>query len=687
MATEADNEKGVDGTPEGQAVRWKREFKAAREKVSKWHTRGRKVVDRFLDKRDDGTDGAKSTDSRLNLFTANVQTMRCIMYGKLPRVDVSRRFADSKDDVARVSAEVLERLLNMDIQRDGDSYAEACGNALDDRLLPGAGIARIRYVAELENASPEPGDLEETPAPLEDDASMEQEEPPQRKAYECVETDYVHWRDFLWSVGRTWAQTRWVGFKSYVDRADAEKQFGEEVAKRLPFGSGKKGKGKGTEDSDDKRSPWAQVEVWEVWSKEDRKRYFYCEGYPKVLVPLGVDADEDGGVADPLGLDGFFPCPKPMFANVTSDDFLPTPDFTLAQDLYNECDLLLNRVTLLERVISVRGIYDASSAEVKQLMTEAGINEMIPVKGLKMMNDSGGLASWVQWLPIDMVVAALDKLNQQLEVKQQQLFQVTGMSDIVRGQAAQQTTATEQSIKARFASVRIQTMQDEFARFCSDLQRLKAEVIAKHFDESTLLEAANMAYTPDAQQPDVLQQAVTLIKSSHFAYRVEVKPESVSLTDYAALKSEAMEVLSTMGQYLQMAAPLGQMQPALAPMLLQLLQWTISRVRGSQEIEGVLDRAISDAQAAAQAQAQQPNQSPPPDPKLVAVQAKGAMDIRKTQMEHVSKMQQIQAQSQADLQHQAAQTRGNILEVDARERAKTLQSIDRAVSPPGTGGA
>jgi hypothetical protein len=70
------------------------------------------------------------------------------------------------------------------------------------------------------------------------------------------------------------------------------------------------------------------------------------------------------------------------------------------------------------------------------------------------------------------------------------------MSDIMRGQASQQTTATEQSIKARFASVRIQSMQDEFARFCSDTQRIKAEIISKHFDKNTIIKRANVRTCP-----------------------------------------------------------------------------------------------------------------------------------------------------------------------------------------------
>ncbi len=46
--------RGPDGelTPVGEQERWTMEFRAAREKLKKWHTQGEKVIDRYLDERD-----------------------------------------------------------------------------------------------------------------------------------------------------------------------------------------------------------------------------------------------------------------------------------------------------------------------------------------------------------------------------------------------------------------------------------------------------------------------------------------------------------------------------------------------------------------------------------------------------------------------------------------------------------
>jgi hypothetical protein len=654
MAESQETEESViDDTPAGQHRRWMMEFKAAKKAVQKWHEQGDRIIKRFLDERDDDDSHAAT---RVNLYTANIQTVRAIMYGKTPKVDCSRRFSDSSDDVARVSAEVFERILNSDIEDDGDGFAEACGSALDDRLNPGLGVVRVRYEVEM-------GQTEGQEAILHPQTGVEMAPaipPAQVKQTECVETDYVYWKDFLWDPARTWKDVRWVAFRVQMSRKALKERF-PEVGDLVPLNSQRNGEAIDAK----KNTPWGRADIWEVWSKDDSQVYWVSEAYHEVL-----DTQED-----PLGLDGFFPCARPMFANVTTSRLLPRPDFVLAQDLYDEVDTVSTRITLLERAIVVRGIYDVTAGpEIGRMLSEAGLNELIPVKNWPMLQEKGGVAGLIQWMPLDQVVAALDKLREYRTELTSLLYQVTGMSDIIRGQAQTQTTATEQSIKAKFASVRLQALQDEFARFCSDTQRLKAEIISKHFDERTLVEAANMAYTPDSQQPGLVEAAVRLIKSNHFAYRVEVKPESVSLSDYAALKQERTEVMQAIGGYLQMAAPLAMQAPQMAPMLMQLLQWLVSGIRGAQEIEGILDQTIAQAQTAAAQPAPQQQQHGP-DPKIVATQMKGQMDIQKAQFDHHASMQQIQAQAQADALHQQNQTKFNLIESAEKERQKAVADV------------
>lgn len=639
-------------TPQGWARRWQTELSAARKCLEKWHEQGARINKRFRDERERKEDG----DTRWNLFTSTVETKMATLYGQTPKVSVTRRFADSGDDVARVAALMLERLLNSDIEKDSDTFADAVQYALEDRLLPGLGGVRVRYVAEFEDVGGAPAMLAADGVTV-----LAPEVPPTpRKTYECAEADYTHWRDFLWSPARVWHEVRWLAFGADMSRQQLVSRFGEDVGKRVPLNAAKHGEEDGTEK---KTTPWDRARVWEIWDKETRRVFWYVDGFSEVL-----DEKED-----PLGLEGFWPCPRPLLANTTTSTMVPRPDFVLAQDFYDEIDLVSTRITLLERAIRVAGVYDKSSDAIRRLLTESGQNDLYPVDNWAMHAEKGGMRGVVDWLPLEQITTAMTSLRDYRRELVDALYQVTGMADIMRGASDPSETARAQGIKAKFGSVRLQRLQDEVARFASDVQRLKAEVIAKHFDTATIIAYSNIESTPDK---DLALPAAELLKSRLADYRVEVKPEAVSLTDFAALKQERLEVLAGISSFLQTVAPLAQSMPGSLPFLLQMLQWAVSGLKGSSGIEGVIDQAIAAAQQAPpQGEGQQQ-----PDPKLLAQQMKGQQELAKVQVESQARMQEIAAEVQADEARERNQMTYNVREAAIKSQ---ISEAARAARPQG----
>lgn len=657
MSTDGNQPADYADTPQGWAQRWQVELAAAREALSKWHEQGRKIVRRFRDERGAEKDG----DTRWNLFTSNVQTQKATLYGQVPRVSVSRRFADADDDVARVAADMLERILNSDIERDSDTFAQALEYALLDRLLPGFGLARVRYEAEFETLPGTPPKLD----PMTGAVLAPAVPPVERKSYEGVETDYVHWQDVLWSPARVWHEVRWLAFRAEMQQREFDARFRTADGKSL-WGSMPK-LGRAQDDADAKSQPWDRVEVWEVWDKDTRRVFWCVEGYSAVL-----DTKDD-----PYGLDGFFPCPRPLLANMTTDKVVPRPDFVLAQDLYNQIDNLCTRIKLLEDAIRVAGVYDKSSgADLGRLLNGDAANTLIPVDNWAAFAEKGGIRGVIDWMPLEQVVAAITSLSGRVREAQDQLYQVTGMADIMRGASDPRETAAAQGIKARFGSVRLQEMQAEVARFASDIQRLKAQLIAKLYDVQSILTQANAVHTFDAQ---LAPQAAQLIQERFATYRIEVKPEAVSLQDFAALKSERMELLAGISTFLQAMAPLAQQVPGSAPFLMQMLKWSVSGLRGASGIEGVLDRAITAAEQAQKQAESAPPKPPPPDPKLLSQQLKGQQELQK-----------VQAELQADLQRTAAEVQANAakerqqMEFNVREAAgkAAVSQANRVLAKP-----
>lgn len=617
-----------EDTPQGQYKRWNKELTDAKEWFRHFHKKGEKVVKEFLDDRKDTNESIGVVATKLNLFHANTVTLMSMLYGRIPKVEVSRRFADADDDVARVAGEILTRILNTDIEVAGEDIASVFRSGLQDRLIPGLGTARVQYQCETEVKSIDAITDMVTGEELAPATQSEQ------ISKEWTDIVYTHWKDILWSPCRTHAEIRWKAYRAYLDKKKFKARFPDVKIDRVTFSTkGFMSKG------DSKGASYEQAEVWEIWSKDDKKVYWYSEGVDEIL-----DSSDD-----PLGLDGFWPDPPPIVSNVTTSKYIPKSDYEIAQDLYREIDELETRITLLTQACKLVGVYDKSNEGVQRVLDEGVENQLIPVENWAMFSEKGGLKGVVDWLPLEEVANTIQILTQKQSDKIQQLYQVTGMNDVMRGAAQTEGTpvsATERKIQANYGSIRIEALQNEFARWVSDIQSLKAEIICKHYQDYCIIQQSNIMTSADGQDEQLIQQAVALLKDpSQAKWKISVRPESLAIADYAQLKQDRTEYLFGLAQFLQSAAPMIQEAPASAPYLLKMLKWGMAGFRGSSEIEGVMDQAIN-------AMEKQPPQqkSDPAAQKAQADIQKVQMEMQQSKDEHAANMQMIQQKGAQDIQ-------------------------------------
>lgn len=637
-----------------ERARWQREFGAAKKWLETWKKQAEKIDAILRDERE----GFGSEEARWNLFPANVETKKAMLYGRPPRVSVDRRYQDEADDVARVAGELASRFLNTDIERTSDGYRSALGYALSDRLECGWGMARARYEVEWE-------DVEGTEAVV--DQMTGQELAPavpagKRKTSEEIETDYVHWQDQLWSPCRHFHELRWWAQKAQMTRDELVARFGDKVGKAVPL-SGKPPV-KGEHDTSVSGDDWRRADVWEVWDKERELVCWYVEEYGALECK-----------ADPYELDGFFPFPRPMVANATTSKLLPRPDYVMGQDQYSEVNLVTSRIRKLIGAVRVSGVYAKEHPEIAQLLEQAGDGQLIPSENWGSLADKGGLRGVVDWFPVEAIVTAILQLRDYRRELVDMIGQETGQADIMRGEATVAgSTATENRVKSRMGSVRMQAAQDDFARFASELQNIRMQLASKFFDAQTIAQRAGAQFMKkDAQ---FIGPALELLKSKDVSqFRIEVKSEAVSLTDMSAQKAERMEALTSLAMAMQAMVPLGELMPQAKPLILEAGQWAIAGMRGSNSLEASFDAAVDAAQKAAQ----QPQQAPP-DPKVVAEQMKqqtamqkGQFDLQKEQMKHQNKLQEIQAETMAADQQEQSQARWNTAE--ATQKAIVSHSL------------
>jgi len=544
----------------------------------------------------------------------------------------------------------LERMLNTSIETDGGDFSTVLRGNLEDHLVPGMGVAKVRYEYQSETVEhpAEMGEDGRELVPAYEDESLLWEDAP---------VDYVHWRDFRWGYGRIWKDVPWLGYESYLTYSEATERFGKEYADHLNY----KSYSVSTEDSSDQnpdlKDPAKTAKVTEIWDKTSRGVYWY---HGDVDFILDVQPD-------PLGLPGFFSSPRPMVANSSTSLVQPTPYFSIAQDLYNEVDQLSTRINIITNAVKVTGAYDKSVPALKNMFSNSIENDLVPVDNWAMLAEKGGIKGAVDFFPVKDVAEVLDKLRQMRVETIDLLYQVTGLSDIMRGHSNQYAGVGQEQLKAKFGSVRVQYLQDEFARFASDLLEIKAQIICRHFAPETIVGQSNIQRSYDRQY---LSQALELLKDPDKAiWRVEVKPESMAMVDWGQLQLERTEFINSVAVFLQSAAPILQLAPKAAPTLLELLKWGLAGYKGGQEVESVIDAAIQQF-----AQGGQQGQQGKQNPELQKSQAKMAENQQKFQQD----MAKQADKAEKEMQKLILQFRTKLKEIEANTQADVIKEVVQA---------
>jgi len=604
-------------TPQQQ---WEEEIIAAEKELKKFHERGRRVTRRFLDERD----AMETANKWFNIFYANTNILESALYAQLPKPTVSRKYIDYQDEVGRVAALIIERCITQDLDDPTDNFDGVMRHCVQDRLVPGLAQAWLRLETDTEEISvpPTPGN------------DIDSEEAPQQIADQRVVVDYIFWQDFLWSPCRVWEERRWVARKAYMTREELIERFGEEKGKACPLNYNSKMGQEDNQASTPKEDILKKAIVYEIWDRTTKKIHWYSKGNAGLL-----DTKDDF-----LGLKGFEPCPTPMLANCSTSNTTPRPDYYMIQDQYSELDVVNNRISMLIAACKVVGVYDKSAVGISRMLTEGFDNQLIPVDNWAMFAEKNGLKGQIDWLPLESITMALRELNAAREVIKGQIYELTGIADIVRGASKASETLGAQQIKAQFASVRIKKLQDEVARFAADIMRIKAELMVKHFDPAILIKKSNIMVTGN---DEYIAPAMQLLASEEgFEWRIVVNADTLAQADYAMEKSDRIEFMSSVSKYLQMAGPMMMSAPETAPLLVGLLKWSVSAFRGASDIEGMLDKALD-------ALAKQPEQPKGPSPEEQKAQAEqqklqqeAQIDQQKAQMDMQAEQQKMQFDQQ-----------------------------------------
>lgn len=452
---------------------WTQEIDNASSKERSFRSEARLYLDIYKNTTNNGVSNNSITNPAHpeghNVFWSNTQTLRPLVFSNLPAPNVTRRFLD-KDENSRIISEMMERSISF--FSDEDDIGVPFNKSRDDFLITGRGLARVVLnpgeVVEIETKSIDKDSGEEV-SQTEEELDIDTKK---------VHVQYVAWDDLRISPETVWEDVRWIAFRHKMNRDQLVDQFGERGKNvNLNFNILQNTEESNRPDND----IFKQAEVWEIWDKtKERIIFATIGGDGKIL-----SEDEDN-----YNLKGFFPISKPLGSDSDPSDLVPIPLFRMYKAQADELNRLDARIRSLVEQIRFSGVYSslAEGTNIESIMNGAD-GSIAPLKGLQ---PGVKISDQIEFKPIVDLVNVVVALRTQKADILQNIRDITGLSDIVRGTTLASETATAQKLKGDFAISRIQPLQKEFEIFIRNTIRLMSELIVENFTVEELAKITNL---------------------------------------------------------------------------------------------------------------------------------------------------------------------------------------------------
>ncbi|AKO59000.1 putative portal protein [Brucella phage 02_19] len=614
------------------------------------------------------------TDGELDLFWASYEILKPAVYAHPPKPVVSTQFKD-RDPVKSKTAELLERVSVSNFDR--SNIDDVMCEVRDDLIFTNRGVMWLTYESE--------------------------------KGEQRVCIEHLDRMDFLHEPARKWSEVGWVARRAWMTRKELRKRFYKasgDVYKDVKLSKKREDEERGNDDKSLKGS------VWEVWHRADNKVYWVSEGVDRLL---------DEGEPH-LKLKDFFPCPRPAYGTLARRSLIPVPDYERYSVHFDKINTLTARIYLLLEKVKLKGIV-AGIGDIRDAVSEL-IQSEDDETVIFVPSISSDVTNMVAWMPLAEVATAITGLIEARAKLIDDFYQLSGISDIMRGATEADETLGAQQLKGQYGSVRVRQKIDELQRIAADAVRISAEIIAEHFSKDTLLEMSQMKISTKAQiekqikgieeaaekelenlkkqtekfvqenqiPPELQQDIQTKFKETQQAilqkyapmlqeanseipiediidllrndksrgFAFEIASDSTILTDEIQEKASRNEFLTTFSGASQALQGLAQMGPAGSALAGGMLNFVLGPYRIGRELDGLIDNFIDEASN------YQPPQEGGEQQALIEAQNK----LAEAEM---AKAQAQMAKVQADAQLKQAELQGKMQDLQLKAQKDAAQ--------------
>ena len=514
--------------------------------VTKWMRLLEKEIEahkKFREQGKDSDDAARDDITNkahtFNIHWSNCKIIRSAIYAKPPRPDVRRRFTTPDEDEQQL-AQLVERGLSyaMDVS-EFNIPAKAVAR---DFVQTSLGVPRVIYDTEFEKALDEEGNEVEV------------------IASQSVSIEHVPWKHFHWEPGNhQWKDVGWIAYEYFTTAKAIKEDYGVEVEAT-------------SEDKDRKEAEKYrdEVQMFEILNKKNKTIIVIAKGHPE---PLEVRKDK-------LHLEGFFHSPQPAFDNLKSNELIPKPDYCFISSQIAELNKLQARRTKIINSIKAVYVHDASLNDALGSLEGSSDVTSIPITNLMEKLDGGKLENMISSLPMADRAAVIHELNVQIESVKQQIYEISGISDIIRGASNANETAAAQQLKGQWANVRLNDKTDEINRVWRDVLRMMAEIMCEHFEPEILTEMTGVEVTP--RMYEIMQSDIGR------SFAIDIETDSTILKDDIEERQQKLELVNTLLEKLGFVLPLVQQNIMPVELVQETLIFIISSHKHGKQLEDVV---------------------------------------------------------------------------------------------------
>ena len=244
------------------------------------------------------------------------------------------------------------------------------------------------------------------------------------------------------------------------------------------------------------------AKFWEIWDKPSKRVVWVAEGCEDIL-------DE----AEPhLKLQDFFPCPKPAYGTVQRGSLVPVPDVLQYKDQLDEVNLLTGRIHALSDSLEVKGFYPAGGS--RRLRKRCRRRWRRTRRVACWCRSATGRRSAARkeviiWMPIQEIATTIQALVMLRKQVIEDIYQIMGLSDIMRGATDPNETLGAQQLKTQYGSHadprQAAGTGAAGARSGADHQ---SEIITEKFDDVTIIEMSQTQLPTREMQRKKAQQLI-----------------------------------------------------------------------------------------------------------------------------------------------------------------------------------